>query len=209
VTRLLGILLTCIAGIAWAHPLGNFTTNRQARITIAADRVQVRYVVDVAEIPTHRILAEVDANAWSARIADGVARDLHVSLDGREITLRPESPCRDGQAGAADLPTLRIEVALAAAARNVRGTLVVATTASTAYPAGRRSLPTRLRASRSGASTPRPRTAPTGCARIRRTRSRRHRRCARRGSRSHRASRRRLRAPRRLSGSTPSGSAIA
>jgi ABC-type nickel/cobalt efflux system permease component RcnA len=125
VTRLLGILLTCIAGIAWAHPLGNFTTNRQARVTIAADRVQVRYVVDVAEIPTHRMLAEVDANAWSARIADGVARDLHVSLDGREVALRPETHAATVQAGAAGLPTLRIEVAFAAPLGTSRGTLVV------------------------------------------------------------------------------------
>ena len=125
-TRLLpGFLLTCIAGIVWAHPLGNFTTNRQARITIASDRVQVRYVVDVAEIPTHRMLAETDANAWSARIADGVARDLHVSLDGREVALRAETRAAAVQPGAAGLPTLRVEVALAGPLAAPRGTLVV------------------------------------------------------------------------------------
>jgi ABC-type nickel/cobalt efflux system permease component RcnA len=119
------ILLTCTAGVAWTHPLGNFTTNRQARVTIATDRVQVRYVVDVAEIPTHRMLAEVDANGWSARIADGVARDLHVSVDGQALALRPETRAATVQAGTAGLPTLRIEVALAAPLATSRGTLVV------------------------------------------------------------------------------------
>jgi ABC-type nickel/cobalt efflux system permease component RcnA len=125
VTRLLGILLTCIAGVAWAHPLGNFTTTRQARVTIAADRVQVRYVVDVAEIPAHRMLAETDASGWSARVADGVARDLHVSLDGRAVALRPEAQVATVQPGAAGLPTLRIEVRLSAPLAASRGTLAV------------------------------------------------------------------------------------
>ena len=50
--------LLVVRGVASAHPLGNFTTNRQARITVEADRVSVRYVVDVAEIPTYRVLAD-------------------------------------------------------------------------------------------------------------------------------------------------------
>jgi len=37
---------------ASAHPLGNFTVNHYAGIEVAGDRVYVRYVLDLAEIPT-------------------------------------------------------------------------------------------------------------------------------------------------------------
>jgi nickel/cobalt exporter len=46
------ILATIIgtAGPAAAHPLGNFTTNRYARIEVSAGTVRVYYVLDEAEL---------------------------------------------------------------------------------------------------------------------------------------------------------------
>ncbi|HLM35707.1 MAG TPA: hypothetical protein VK278_08015 [Gaiellaceae bacterium] len=38
------------AGVAAAHPLGNFTINHFARVEVAGDTLYVRYVVDMAEI---------------------------------------------------------------------------------------------------------------------------------------------------------------
>src|SRR5207244_818095 len=38
--------------VAQAHPLGNFTINRFARVEVAGHRLYVRYVLDMAEIPT-------------------------------------------------------------------------------------------------------------------------------------------------------------
>ena len=37
---------------AQAHPLGNFTINRFARVEVSGHRLYVRYVLDLAEIPT-------------------------------------------------------------------------------------------------------------------------------------------------------------
>ena len=37
---------------ASAHPLGNFSVNHLARVSVSADRVDVRYILDEAEIPT-------------------------------------------------------------------------------------------------------------------------------------------------------------
>ncbi|HNG34551.1 MAG TPA: hypothetical protein PK012_33050, partial [Blastocatellia bacterium] len=37
---------------AVAHPLGNFTINHFARIETGSDRAKIRYVVDLAEVPT-------------------------------------------------------------------------------------------------------------------------------------------------------------
>ena len=35
-----------------AHPLGNFSVNHLSEVSVSADRVDVRYVLDQAEIPT-------------------------------------------------------------------------------------------------------------------------------------------------------------
>ena len=50
------------AGFAAAHPLGNFTINHYARLEVGAERVQIRYVVDMAEISTLQELQKVDAD---------------------------------------------------------------------------------------------------------------------------------------------------
>ena len=72
------------AAAAHAHPLGNFTVNRFARVEVAGHRLYVRYVLDLAEIPTYQA-RPIDAGAYARRIAAG----LHVSLGGRPVTLRP------------------------------------------------------------------------------------------------------------------------
>ena len=40
------------AAAAAAHPLGNFSVNHQTRVRSRADRVDVHYILDQAEIPT-------------------------------------------------------------------------------------------------------------------------------------------------------------
>src|SRR5262249_32901987 len=88
---------------AAAHPLGNFTTNRQARLTIAPDTLTVRYVVDLAELPTYRAVQAMDANgdgqadgaeraAWVAGLATDVERTLRVTVDGAAAALRRPPP---------------------------------------------------------------------------------------------------------------------
>ena len=44
---------------ASAHPLGNFTINRYAGIEVAGSDIYVRYALDVAEIPTYQLGAEI------------------------------------------------------------------------------------------------------------------------------------------------------
>jgi nickel/cobalt exporter len=56
------------AGTAMAHPLGNFTVNRYARLELYEDRVRIHYVVDMAEIPTFQALPEIDTDG-----VDGVS----------------------------------------------------------------------------------------------------------------------------------------
>jgi ABC-type nickel/cobalt efflux system permease component RcnA len=102
-----GALLVPVA--AQAHPLGNFTVNRFARVEVAGHRLYVRYVLDLAEIPAYQARREgVDPRAYAQRLAHG----LHVSLDGRPAELVPVARALAFPRGAAGLRTLRLETIL-------------------------------------------------------------------------------------------------
>ncbi len=94
---------------ALAHPLGNFTINRFARVEVAGRRLYVRYVLDLAEIPTYQARQQgVDPRAYAARLARG----LHVTLDGRAVALRPVAHALAFPMGVGGLHTLRLELIL-------------------------------------------------------------------------------------------------
>jgi nickel/cobalt transporter (NicO) family protein len=95
------------AAAAHAHPLGNFTINRFARVDVAGDRLYVRYVLDLAEIPTYQ-LRPIDAEAYSRRLAAG----LDVSLARRRVVLQPIAHRLAYPPGVAGLHTARLEVIL-------------------------------------------------------------------------------------------------
>ena len=59
-------LVLATAGTASAHPLGNFTVNHYAGIELAGDRVYVRYVLDLAEIPTFQFGDDVRAAGFAS-----------------------------------------------------------------------------------------------------------------------------------------------
>ena len=93
-----GLLLAALAPAAMAHPLGNFTVNQYTRLDVARTDVSVRYVLDMAEIPTFQRRQIVDANgdgrigpAESARERDRlvalVAPHLRLLADGRAVRL--------------------------------------------------------------------------------------------------------------------------
>ena len=82
------VLLACLLVLAapsaaLAHPLGNFTVNRLAEVDLAGDRVYVRYVLDLAEIPTYQERKRVARPGF----ARSIARKLEVRLDGRRSAL--------------------------------------------------------------------------------------------------------------------------
>jgi nickel/cobalt exporter len=94
---------------AQAHPLGNFTINRFARVEVAGRRLYVRYVLDLAEIPTYQARsAGVDANVYARRIAAG----LHLTLAGRAVALHPQAHALAFPPGVGGLHTMRLEVVL-------------------------------------------------------------------------------------------------
>ena len=91
-----------------AHPLGNFTVNHLSRITVAGDAVRVRYVLDLAEIPT---LQESQAGHLDG-IAARLAGDLALRMNGVAVPLRLGSSSVVELPGQAGLTTLRVTLDL-------------------------------------------------------------------------------------------------
>jgi ABC-type nickel/cobalt efflux system permease component RcnA len=94
---------------AQAHPLGNFTINHFARVEVSGHRLYLRYVLDVAEIPTYQARQQgVDPSAYARRLAAG----LHLTLDGRAVTLVPVAHALAFPKGVGGLHTMRLQVIL-------------------------------------------------------------------------------------------------
>jgi ABC-type nickel/cobalt efflux system permease component RcnA len=94
---------------ASAHPLGNFTINRFARVQVSGERLYARYVLDLAEIPTYQARQQgVDAGVYAAQLARG----LHVTLAGHDVRLVPITHALAFPKGVAGLHTMRLEVIL-------------------------------------------------------------------------------------------------
>jgi nickel/cobalt transporter (NicO) family protein len=111
VRRLL-VAAAAVAALVWpavasAHPLGNFTVNRFSRIEVAGPRVYVRYVLDLAEIPTFQA-GRIDSRAYARRIAHGA----ELTVDGRRARLIPLETALAHPPGAGGLRTTRFEVIL-------------------------------------------------------------------------------------------------
>jgi nickel/cobalt exporter len=92
---------------AVAHPLGNFTVNRFSRVEVAAHRVYVLYVLDLAEIPTYQA-GRIDRAAYARRLAAGAS----LELDGERVRLTPVAAALAHPRGAGGLRTTRLEVLL-------------------------------------------------------------------------------------------------
>jgi nickel/cobalt exporter len=101
VKRLAAVALVAlaIAPAAAAHPLGNFTINHFSRVEVAGQRIYVRYVVDMAEIPT---LQKVPVRASG----------LILRVGGRPARLRVLHTAIAHPRGAAGLHTTRFQAVL-------------------------------------------------------------------------------------------------
>ena len=104
------VTLPAFTTSASAHPLGNFTVNHLAIVTVARDAVRVRYVLDLAEIPT---LQETNAGAVEG-IAGRLAAGLSLRLGGVTVPLAIDHATTERLGGQAGLETLRVVVDLAA-----------------------------------------------------------------------------------------------
>ena len=123
----LTVLLLVFAAIGglptalFAHPLGNFTVNRYARLEPQGNEVTLLYIVDMAEIPAHQERTLIDSNgdgtltaaeeqAYAERQVAMLQQKLHLTLNGTAIEWKVVDQSLTFPTGQAALPTLRLVV---------------------------------------------------------------------------------------------------
>jgi len=113
-------VLALTAPGAMAHPLGNFSINHLSTVSISADRVDVRYVLDQAEIPTVQERSLSRAELLERKLAE-VEQGLTLTVDGRRAPLQQVGRASISfPPGAGGLETTRLELRLRAAADSPR-----------------------------------------------------------------------------------------
>ncbi|HLJ84534.1 MAG TPA: hypothetical protein VKT51_10215 [Candidatus Eremiobacteraceae bacterium] len=101
---------------ALAHPLGNFTINHLVKVRQSGNHLDIRYVLDMAEIPTFSVMRARSASAsldqaglraWAHDETQLVIDGLDVESGGRRIAVEPIGyPAVRTRPGAGGLPTL-------------------------------------------------------------------------------------------------------
>src|SRR3954463_14675412 len=105
------VLALLVPASAQAHPLGNFSVNHLAEISVSANRIDVRYVLDGAEIPTFQ------HQVGAAKVRAEVARALTLTVDGVPTPLTVAGAITTAHPrGQGGLPTTRVVIPLVAQA---------------------------------------------------------------------------------------------
>lgn len=107
------------AAPAKAHPLGNFTVNTAAAITIEPEELRIDYALDLAEIPTFQELPRIDVDgdgtedselrAWSAGKAAELVEGLSVRIGDHAVALSAVDARASLAPGQGGLDVLRLD----------------------------------------------------------------------------------------------------
>ena len=118
------LLLVAPVSLAVAHPLGNFSVNRYSRLEVGPQQTRLRYVLDLAEIPTLQTLrahgldpAAVDQPGQQRLLAEQAAElaaGARFEVDGRPAVWQVEDAALELLPGQADLLTMRVALTLTA-----------------------------------------------------------------------------------------------
>jgi ABC-type nickel/cobalt efflux system permease component RcnA len=112
------LVLVLSAWTAAAHPMGNFSVNHFARFTSEPGAVNIRYVLDLAEIPTFELKQDWEKNAdpqqKALQLARAWAANLTVTASGKPVTLRVLRAGISFADGAGNMPVARITADLQA-----------------------------------------------------------------------------------------------
>jgi ABC-type nickel/cobalt efflux system permease component RcnA len=96
---------------AGAHPMGNFAICHYTRLTVATDSLRIRYILDLAEIPTiaeQRVLNRIGKQAYLAAKSPELLANLTLTVNGQTTRLRTGTAEAHLSPGAANLNTLKI-----------------------------------------------------------------------------------------------------
>jgi nickel/cobalt exporter len=114
------VVAAVIPASASAHPLGNFSINHLSTVRISDDKIEVRYILDQAEIPTVQERS-VSTPELLERKRDEVLRGLELTVDGRRVPLELDGRGRASfPPGSGGLKTSHFEFRLVAAVDSPR-----------------------------------------------------------------------------------------
>jgi nickel/cobalt exporter len=113
---LLSFLLLSVA-TTFAHPMGNFSVNHYSKINIRRKSIEVRYLIDMAEIPTFQEMRQFDitpkvddpsASRYLERQEQTLKQGLSLDSDGKAVMLNTISRQVTFADGAGGLPTMKL-----------------------------------------------------------------------------------------------------
>ena len=112
-------LLSWLPCLALAHPMGNFSISHFSGIHVEPGAVEIRYILDMAEIPTFQELQATGivtdprdprVRSYLTQKAESFAAGLVLTMGGRPLPLETVSVDVIFPAGAGGLPTMKIGV---------------------------------------------------------------------------------------------------
>lgn len=103
-----------------AHPLGNFSMNQYTRIEVGEKKLNLRCVLDMAEIPAFQESQQIDTdkddalsqnelNVYLESVTRQYVSNLKLSVDNAELKLQTNHKQISLPMGSGNLPTIRIE----------------------------------------------------------------------------------------------------
>ena len=109
------------SGSAEAHPMGNFSVNHYSGIEVGEREFRIRYILDLAEIPTFQEMQRLDADrdgditeserqAYLAEKVRSLAMGLMLKVRGEPLALVSDSQEMTLPPGAGGLPTMRLSI---------------------------------------------------------------------------------------------------
>jgi ABC-type nickel/cobalt efflux system permease component RcnA/high-affinity nickel permease len=110
-------VLILTSATSFAHPMGNFSVNHYSKITIGQQSIEIRYLIDMAEIPTFQEIRQFeltpkadDRNAarYLDRQVQLLKEGLSLENDGQPVRLETTSRQIAFTDGAGGLPTMKI-----------------------------------------------------------------------------------------------------
>jgi len=109
----------CAPVVSGAHPMGNFSINHYAGIRVGRDAIEIRYLIDMAEIPTFQEIQsnslvansdDISARNYLAKQADSLRAGLLLTLNGEPVPMRTESSSIIFSPGAGGLSTTKLAI---------------------------------------------------------------------------------------------------
>jgi nickel/cobalt exporter len=116
---LFSLMLLTFTGSGSAHPLGNFSISQYSALRISRSEIELRYLIDMAEIPTFQEIQESgfvpkpedpSIEAYLKRKTELLSDGLRLEINGQRLTPLAESREIIVPPGAGDLPTMKIGI---------------------------------------------------------------------------------------------------